>query len=61
MNYGIVMGNGVAITDKGICKKLSIQLPELIIQEDFLPLDPGSVDLILGMQWLRTMGFMGVD
>lgn len=60
-SYGIVMGNGVAIRGKGVCKQLTLELPDLIIIEDFLPLELGSVDLILGMQWLRGMGYMGVD
>lgn len=41
-NYGIVMGNGVAIRGKGVCKKLDVMLPELTIVEDFLPLDLGG-------------------
>lgn len=42
------------------CHRLTICLPELTVQEDFLPLELG-VDMILEMQWLQTMGFMGVD
>lgn len=40
---------------------MTISVQELILSEDFLPLELGSIDLILGMQWLRKMGFMGVD
>lgn len=29
--------------------------------ENFLPLELKGVDVILGMLWLKTMGFMGVD
>lgn len=29
--------------------------------ESFLPVDLGRIDVILGMSWLYTMGYMGVD
>lgn len=38
-----------------------MELLELSVKEDFLPLHLGNVDVILGMQWLRKMGFMGID
>lgn len=49
-NYGIVMGNGVAMKGRRVCKSLTITFPEISIAEDFLPLELGAVDLILGMQ-----------
>lgn len=45
---------------KGVYKSVTITLPELTILDDFLLLDLGRVDVILGMTWLCTMGFMGV-
>lgn len=59
-NYGIIMGNGLTVKGKGVCKVVVVNLPKLFVQEDFLPLDLEGVDMILGMWWLRTMGFMGL-
>lgn len=59
-NYGIVVGNGVVIRGKGVCKRLTLELSDLTVREDFLLVDLESVDLILGMQWL-SMRYMGVD
>lgn len=59
-NYGVVVGNRVEIRGKGVCKVVVLRLPKLIVTVDFLPLDLGRMDVILGMQWLCTTGFMGV-
>lgn len=60
-NYGVVMGIGVAVKGKGICKGVILKLPELTIVENFLPLELGGINVVLGMQWLYTLGFMEVN
>lgn len=32
-----------------------------MVEDDFLPLELGSSDIILGMQWLRKLGEMKVN
>ena len=59
-NYGVVMGTRLAIRGKGICKGVIIKMQGLIVVEDFLPLSVG-IDVILGMQWLGTLGTMEVN
>lgn len=39
-----------------MCKDVSLQLQEVHITQDFIVLEPGSADIILGIQWLRTLG-----
>ncbi|KAL4568635.1 hypothetical protein LXL04_024250 [Taraxacum kok-saghyz] len=46
--YGVRMGTSDQETSRGICKGLLLQLPELEVVEDFLPLRLGSADVILG-------------
>lgn len=60
-HYGIVLGNGVASKGRGVCKAVVLSLPEITITEDFLPLELSRVEVILDMQWLRTMRTMEVD
>ncbi|XP_022154744.1 uncharacterized protein LOC111021922 [Momordica charantia] len=60
-NYGVIMGTGVVVRGKGICKGIILYLPELTIRENFLPLELGNLDVVLGMQWLSTQGTMEVD
>lgn len=40
---------------------MEIQLADWKVIEDFLPLELGGVDVILGMQWLHSLGVTVVD
>lgn len=42
-NYGVIMGSGEAVKGKGIC-------PGIVVVENFLPLELGTLDVVLGMQ-----------
>jgi len=57
--YGVIMG--VAVQGTEICKGVKLQLQNLHIMEDFLPLELGSSDVILGMKWLAAVDKMNVD
>lgn len=54
--YGVRMGTGDSERGTSVCKGVVLHLKELDITEDFLPLRLGSSDVILGMQWLETLG-----
>lgn len=54
--YGVRMGTGDSERGTSVCKGVVSHLKELDITEDFLPLRLGSSDVILGMQWLETLG-----
>nr|GEW56773.1 putative mitochondrial protein [Tanacetum cinerariifolium] len=45
----------------GICRKVQLQLPRLVIIDDFYPLELDSTYVILGMKWLRQLGDMQVN
>lgn len=44
------MGTSTAVKGKGICKGVVISLDELIVAEDYLPLELDSIDVSLCMQ-----------
>ena len=48
-NYRVVMGIVISVKGKGMCRGVCILMQGLIIVEDFLPLELGSIDVILGM------------
>ena len=61
VGYGVIMGTGMAVQGACICKGVKLHLQNLQIVEDFLPLELGSSDVILGMKWLAVVGKIKVD
>ena len=53
--FGVQLGNGDNIPTQGICHGVRLQLQGIEIIEDFIPLKLGSIDIILGIQWLETI------
>ena len=47
--------------NKGICKTVHVHFQGIDIWEDFLPIKLGSADIILGLQWLTTLGMTHTD
>ncbi|KAA0041915.1 uncharacterized protein E5676_scaffold306G001100 [Cucumis melo var. makuwa] len=58
--FGVTIGDGTSCKGKGICRRVGIQLKGLTIVADFLAVELGQVDVVLGMQWLDTTGTMKV-
>lgn len=56
--FGVSLGTGDAVQGKGECKEVVLELPNVTVVEDFLPLQLGSSDVILGVQWLEKLGTM---
>ena len=60
-NYKVVMGTEISVKRKGVYRGVCISMQGLIVVEDFLPLELGSTDVILGMPWLGTLGDIEVN
>ncbi|KAL4026028.1 hypothetical protein IC575_014435 [Cucumis melo] len=60
-HYGVILGSGAAVQGKGVCEKLEIRMKNWTVKEDFLPLELSGIDIILGMQWLHSLGVTTVD
>ncbi|KAJ9536215.1 hypothetical protein OSB04_un000601 [Centaurea solstitialis] len=53
--YTITLGSGIEEQGRGICR-VSILLQVLDVKDNFLPIQLGNSDVILGIQWLETLG-----
>uniref|UniRef100_A0A803PBA1 Reverse transcriptase domain-containing protein n=1 Tax=Cannabis sativa TaxID=3483 RepID=A0A803PBA1_CANSA len=53
---GVILGTGQSTETRGICKGVSLTMQGVGKIEDFIPLDLGNTDIILGIQWLETLG-----
>ncbi|KAG2328546.1 hypothetical protein Bca52824_011274 [Brassica carinata] len=56
-----MVGTGIRVSGLGIYKAVKLQLQSIRITTDFLKLEPGCTDIILGVQWLRALGKCEVD
>ena len=45
------LGTGLMVKGEGVCKGVELKLPRLMVIKDFLPLELGSSNVILGLQW----------
>lgn len=56
--YGVSLGTGDSVMGIGLCKSVVLELQGIVIIENFLPLELGNSDVILGIQWLEKLGTM---
>lgn len=61
ISYGVLMGIGLMVCGEGVCKGVVLTLQNIEVIADFLPLELGSADVILGIQWLAMLGEMHVN
>lgn len=60
-SFKVLVGTGITVNGSGVCRGVSLQLQSIMIRTDFIVLDPGGVDVVLGVQWLRTLGKCELD
>lgn len=54
--FGVTLGTGAKVYGDGICRQIRLSLQGIDIVEDFFSLELGSLDVILGVQWLEKLG-----
>lgn len=59
--FGVELGNGWRQESEGRCTDVEVEFAECRIKIDYFAFTLGSVDLILGMTWLGTLGVVRMD
>lgn len=59
--FGVTLGTGETRLGTGKCKDVEVDLGALCITENFLPLELGHADIILGIEWLAKLGTISTN
>lgn len=54
--YTVEVGDGRKIPCQGVCSQIKLLIQGLEVQQDFFIFDLGGVDMVLGMEWLSSLG-----
>ena len=60
-SYEVLVPGGVNVQGRGVVNDVTLALPTCQVTTRFLPLELGVADVILGVQWLDTLGEMRVN
>ena len=60
-SYDVLMGTRLVVKGEGVFRRVHLTLQNIEIVKDFLPLNLESADIILGMQWLKSLGGMQIN
>lgn len=55
-SYGVLVAGGVRVKGKGMVMGEPLQLQGCTVETTYLPLELGLADVIMGIQWLNTLG-----
>lgn len=56
--FGVTLGTGETRIGRGRCSEVEVDLGAVRIVENFLPLELGHSDIILGVEWLAKLGMV---
>ncbi|CAH9115813.1 unnamed protein product [Cuscuta epithymum] len=59
--YKVQTGNGDVVFNNGKCEKLILNMQGTVIQQKFYIMELGGADLVLGMEWLTSLGDVEVN
>ena len=55
-SYVVEVGDGHKIKCKGVCREVPLKVQEVPVQQQFFLIGLGGVDMVLGMEWLASLG-----
>ncbi|KZV49468.1 hypothetical protein F511_35963 [Dorcoceras hygrometricum] len=61
VRFGVCLGDGGKVQCQGVCRNLQLDLGDCQLNITGNLFDLGGVDVILGVEWLRTLGEVRLD
>ncbi|MCH97071.1 hypothetical protein A2U01_0018064, partial [Trifolium medium] len=59
--YVVEVGNGEKVSNKGVCRELSFYIQGVKFQQHFFLMELGGTEMLLGMDWLASLGSIGAN
>ena len=59
--FGVMVGDGHEVKGMGLCKAVELEVQGFHLTINCLPFELGRVDVILGCDWLRTLGKFSIN
>lgn len=59
--YEVTVGNGSQVQGPGVCKEVTMEIQGLQLQQSFYLSELGGVDIVLGIEWLESLGKVKVN
>ncbi|XP_073035244.1 uncharacterized protein [Primulina eburnea] len=56
ITFGVCLGDGCRVSCQGVCRELEVDLGQCRVKIEGYLFELGGIDLILGVDWLRTLG-----
>lgn len=57
----VLLGTGITVNGSGVCRDVSVSLQSHEFKMNLVVLELGNAEVILGVEWLRTLGKCGYD
>ena len=60
-NFQILIANGGMMKCGGCCENVKLQMGDYHLKTHMFAIDMGACDIVLGDEWLRTLGLITMD
>ena len=54
--YSVEMGKGKVERGSGVCMGVTLMVQGVTITQNFFILEPGGMEIVLGVEWLQSLG-----
>lgn len=54
--FEVEIGTWDKVVNRGMCKQLELVVQGILIMQQFYIMELGGIDLVLGMEWLASLG-----